>query len=575
MAENLMGFASTVGPYVHSKPYNFRNNVGLSLSQSKTLGLRDITETIKKLQSMENSLRTEAMSFLEPWGGDYRLASKELFLGGDQNSFEQNKAAYFRRKAIDVINTKKFVQMIIDSKQFDTKQVEKILKKYGETNFKTISKDASIEDIVDEIVNRVFSNPKANVRIDLTGDKKKIIRHFLGDMERKYARDRASLVKQLTEGLKKKATTVNTTKVYKYFEKEFLAKFTDEKEREEAKGFLSVIKKNFIARLKAMENLDYSNVTGDIGESLILSIIGNNEMQLSFLEVGGKTEDELLVEANKLAQSLQIPPNQLAKNLKTPSAVKSGTDWAITNGKGKMVRAQVKNSAIIAEELREKGKTSFPQTVKIQDSIYYKTLKYNLQTYSKDSNLSDTDWANLEYLMANVLWIRAHGSVSTDKGGDYRSGVSGIMLLINQILSKEIGYFLGVAVDAIGKSTTTVIGASNIFFVLDGTILYPTYKIIEAVIKQVEILETRANRLQVTLGTNFKGPSVNTFNADKATAKEKDGPWHQGQPYGSNLLAVGREAGNMIIDSLQIDRINFRLNMDEILASCFSKQNTI
>jgi hypothetical protein len=57
----------------------------------------------------------------------------------------------------------------------------------------------------------------------------------------------------------------------------------------------------------------------------------------------------------------------------------SGTDWLIVNKNGKMVRAQVKNSVQIIEELRNtEGKTGKPQTLKVQDEVYYTTFKQNI-----------------------------------------------------------------------------------------------------------------------------------------------------------------------------------------------------
>ena len=57
------------------------------------------------------------------------------------------------------------------------------------------------------------------------------------------------------------------------------------------------------------------------------------------------------------------------------------------------------------------------------------------------------------------------------------------MPLIERIFAKEIGYFLGMGLSSIDENISTVIGASNVFFVIDDVLLYPTYKIISAVKK--------------------------------------------------------------------------------------------
>jgi hypothetical protein len=69
-------FASSEGPYLHYKAYHFRSDVQNALNakgQARTL--QDLTSLTARLEGLMLSLRAEAYSFLEPWGGDYRRAS--------------------------------------------------------------------------------------------------------------------------------------------------------------------------------------------------------------------------------------------------------------------------------------------------------------------------------------------------------------------------------------------------------------------------------------------------------------------------------------------------------------------
>jgi hypothetical protein len=52
------------------------------------------------------------------------------------------------------------------------------------------------------------------------------------------------------------------------------------------------------------------------------------------------------------------------------------------------------------------------------------------------------------------------------------------------MLTKEINYFLGITLDinAQTQAVEAVIGASNVFFVMDGLVLYPTYKLVDNII---------------------------------------------------------------------------------------------
>ncbi len=484
MAENLMGFASSNGPYLHSNPYNFRTAVGQSLKQETSFNLKDITETINNLTKIEDELKAAADSFLSDWHGDYKQASKDLFLGGDEDTFDIKKQ--FRKIAIDVMNTPTFINLIQENSVRDYKHTFiPLLRKYGLKGIEdSINSNTSIEELVDTIMNQIVT-PGKSTRIDLTGDSKAIIRELLNDQERQFAKNKKSLVKQLTIELEKKTKKISNTKVFNFFKKEFLDRVPNDYYNI-AEEYLKKIRPLFVKRLDKITTIDFSNISGEIGENLVLSILGDNEFGLTFYDIGDLSEEEMLKEINKWANDLNLDSSQLQKNLKNGEAKKSGTDWIIVNKKGQMIRAQVKNSASIAEEIREKGSKGFPQTIKLQDKISYKTLKYNLQTYNGAGGMDSTDWVNLEYLMANVLWIRHSGGVTQDKGKDYSSGVSGIIPLIERILAKEIGYFLGVSLEKVDDNIATIIGASNVFFVIDDVLLYPTYKIIAAIKKQIE-----------------------------------------------------------------------------------------
>ena len=62
----------------------------------------------------------------------------------------------------------------------------------------------------------------------------------------------------------------------------------------QGEDFIRRIRKNFIARVEKITNIDYSNISGEIGENLVLSIISNNEFELAFYDIGDLTENEML-----------------------------------------------------------------------------------------------------------------------------------------------------------------------------------------------------------------------------------------------------------------------------------------
>jgi hypothetical protein len=63
-----------------------------------------------------------------------------------------------------------------------------------------------------------------------------------------------------------------------------------------------------------------------------------------------------------------------------------------------------------------------------------------------------------------------------------------------------VGYFLGISLGALGEQgvANAITGGSNIFFVLDAKLLYPTWKIVDALITQLEVGYNELINLSVT-----------------------------------------------------------------------------
>lgn len=228
-----------------------------------------------------------------------------------------------------------------------------------------------------------------------------------------------------------------------------------------------------------------------------------------------------------------------------------------------MVRAQAKNSISILEEIRA-GSLNRPQSIHLQGEIKYASFKQNLQNYSKGKGgLTADDWEFLDYLIANTLWIRSGGAVTRGAGKGYASQVSGIMELVSNMLAREMGYFLGVTIDKmdpLGYAETVTTG-SNIFYVLDGVLLYPTWKLIEAMEQQVMTWERGVAGLSVFLGTKYTVPSREEVRQAKDREKEKS-PWQPGDPYGEGLLRVGKDFGNNILGSLTMRSVVMNINIE-------------
>lgn len=575
-------FISSKGPYIHEKAYHFRKDVSDQLVGTDTnKTISNLLEASARLSSMISTLRSEALAFLQPWGGDYKAASKDIF---GNNSGEAS--VQYKHALNEIINSSWFIETVRRRKSknntLDEKNVQEalnILQGFGLAYSANELQGKTLEDMLQLIVSSIHvENGKKQIRLEGNNLKKGMERLLGKELEQKYYRNLDSLKKQISQALAKHfKPKINWEGVFREVKDRFMSECVGNKQAED---FINKLRTDFIKAGESLKTTQYANIAGFISENL-QPVITNNDSSTSILihVTGDVDEATLIEEARRFALQasghfgLKVSSGQISKmGHRNIDKQQSGTDWLITNQNGKMVRAQVKNSTQIAEELR-RAEVSHPQPIHLQSEIKYTTLKQNLQNYSAGTigGLSSEDWLLVDYLIANMLWIRAGGAVTKDKGGDYSSGVSGIQELINQLLTKEVGYFLGISLapeDKVG-AVNAVMGGSNVFFVLDNLLLYPTWMIIESIQKQLVKIGQTLAKIYVRVSSSYI-PSRKEYNSAKQEAKEKDGPWAQGEPYGANVLRVGQNYGALILESAKAN-VNLNININQIINEVYEE----
>jgi hypothetical protein len=85
-------------------------------------------------------------------------------------------------------------------------------------------------------------------------------------------------------------------------------------------------------------------------------------------------------------------------------------------------------------------------------------------------------------LVANVAWFSRFDTASSNqkRGVNYTGNLTGVRETINRILAEDIGYFAGIA-----DVSNLDAGENNTFFIIDNTILYPTYLMLDYILRQV------------------------------------------------------------------------------------------
>lgn len=575
-------FISSKGPYIHEKAYHFRKDVSDQLVGTDTnKTVSNLLEASTRLSSMISALRSEALVFLQPWGGDYKAASKDIF---GNNLGESN--AQYKYTLNEIINSSWFIETVRRRKSknntLDEKSVQEalnILQEFGLAYSANELQGKTLDDMLQLIISSIHvENGKKQIRLEGNNLKKGMERLLGKELEQRYYRNLDSLKKQISQALAKHfKLKINWEGVFREVKDRFMSEYVGNKQAED---FINKLRIDFIKTGESLKTTQYANIAGFISENL-QPVITNNDSSTSVLihVTGDIDETTLAEEARRFALQasghfgLKVPSGQISKmGHRNIDKQQSGTDWLITNQNGKMIRAQVKNSTQIAEELRQ-AEVSHPQPIHLQSEIKYTTLKQNLQKYSAGTigGLSSEDWLLIDYLIANMLWIRAGGAVTKDKSGNYSSGVSGIQELINQLLTKEVGYFLGVSLapeDKVG-AVNAVMGGSNVFFVLDNLLLYPTWMIIESIQKQLVKIGQALAKIYVRVSSSYI-PSKTEYQDTKEWAKGEDGPWKQGQPYGPTVLETGQNYGMLILESTKAN-VNLNININQIINEVYEE----
>lgn len=564
-------------PYVHSSIYHFQEQSNKSIASIKsTEGKAKIDKTIKKLQVIKEQLENEAKKFLN--GKTSAQVSKELL---DTNNT-------YTKISMEILRTKQMRDSQLGSKAFyNIKDIEKvlgyslpkkILKMMEDTNSTQIAEDVLVNAIVDWLKN----NGENFFNLDLTKQKKKITRPFKdkevkqkmsNSLTRKLRSSQGKIKDLVIQALQEsniKAYKMDSfEESFKYFEKQFYIAIKNNQvfyeKSQTPESFLRELKIN----LKKL-NMDYSGksqATANLSEKWKTAVVltdTNNGFAIDI--TGNMSEEDISKSENKAFSALTM--------MKTHHSTKkfSQTDLIITNPQGKRVRVQDKNTITILEKIK-KGDTKVPQIFAIQHAQKYIDLINQLEV-SGTGNLAEEDIEALSYLLANEIWFRLRGSFNKGKTGKKRkvkgNGLDSTVAAVNNLLTQEVINFLGITVeDSINPANIQVIGSgSNIFYLFANTVLVPTYKIIDDLIKQLQNVEQEIFKLQVTLNPS----SVTTAGYNAKTLYEKKASSVDKLDYfknytDKNLVNVGVEVGEDIINTLQISRINIYTDLNTLLTS--------
>lgn len=555
-------------PYVHSNIYNFHSQVdGGFLDTRSVHGQKRLNEQIDEVQHLRNQLKSAADDFLG--GLTPQQASNQLL----------NNPRTYSKIALEILRSEKMRQSLIITNQYSTQSVKNFfgnnklqnrLREIIDTNdLATISAEELADEIMESMggyqiflnlsgaqqrqeLGRVFTSKAAEKRI-----KEKM---------RKKARSETGKIKQVIINLINESA-LRTTKAnsldqsFSYFSRTFLDKIRGEKivykNGQTPQDYLSSVRQNIVG---LRDYKDRSNAAGALGEEWLSAVtISDTAAGFDIGVVGGGDEEGVILKDLER----MVTHHKLS--------AQSQTDLVITNSTNqKKVRVQAKNYMDVLNKIITLDE-NIPLLAKVQEETGFLKLLQRLKGTPAGVSLSDNDLRGIAYLVANELWFNMKGSYGEGKGRNLTSttgGLSSVVQQINNLMTSTLVNFIGVTID---ESLTVHNEASNIFFLFSNSVLVPTYMLLDGIIAQLKNYENQIASLRVNLkrsGIKWAYSNAQKFHDAKRDSVDRLDSSRNYQD--EALVGVGRAQGQNIISSLNISKVNLKIDLHTLLTSAWS-----
>lgn len=295
------------------------------------------------------------------------------------------------------------------------------------------------------------------------------------------------------------------------------------------------------------------------------------DIKLEVETVGDKSEIELAKELSKL----NINKTQMQYHDPTKQ---SQTDlyFKIYDGQRvKIFRVQSKNALLdFINDYDDSVSKNRPMIVKAEKQIKVKDLMQNLLNHNF---LTNQQTQQIAYFLANATWFYNKGSYGDEDNtgrrrvGGSHGGITGIMYMVERILSQGIGAFIGMTInDGLANVAHDInLNATNIFYFLGNRALFPLSEILQAAVQTMrnveqELTSTRLHYVADMSKAQYAYQTAQQFFDAKVSATGK--LISNGNYSDARLLGIGQQQGSAIMSSAE-GYINLDFQIVEILRS--------
>ena len=548
---------------VHSQYKDFsRNFISYPISNSAQTSLED---EIARLETIAYALKAEAQEFF----GNGISTPRELWAELSQENL------IFNQKAMQIIASYEMQALLINQQSFRLNSNDLMQNEFKNGIQSLVNKTAnepldsfSLDQLANYYVKQVIKGlkPGSNKQYDISSNLQtlgtnneftaveKRIFASVGQRAKKATTIKKKIKEAIAEELKQSSNfdQINISNKQRFLDRfeqrmqESLIGITYNEENH--KSYMSEVKQRF-SFLNLSSIVTKELASGAIGEELVgaFQVLQSDNGTEIISQVGSISSEDM----RKLQTDL-IEEERKLFTIRDPKKQSYADMIFVHNGKRVLVQSKTHISAL--QGFIEKGHGH--DTIRLLEDEQFTTLAQKITSSSTSAiNITEEDLSNMAYAIVNAIWFSKKGSYLPREEKQEIINLTDIIESIQSVFNNIIIDYFGII---LGKNNEVLPKISNIFFLIDGHFLFPTYLIPQAMAQILIRAETARRQVKVYLRTTGDMPGTEPKDLFVAECES-----------GSSPSQLGYQVGEQILPSVGIS-INFTADLEELSRSSYN-----
>lgn len=346
------------------------------------------------------------------------------------------------------------------------------------------------------------------------------------------------------------------------------------------------LRRELLQTLNENKISDKSNTRGVIGEEVRTAVHKVAKGTMVVIQIGAEADSKGVDKVNQILKNKGWSASMSELVSHHEKTKESQTDIVILNTNTKKIaRAQSKNHFVAYFTKEDKQNDGAIENFRwtVEDNVNLWNFLEGLSKTELGISLSNFDLTNISTAMANNLWFKYHQSAFPSGGdigfekvtpGDFQKELEGSL---EKLLAGQVTNLLGVTV-ARSAENNIDIGASNIFYLLNGRIKYSADLVHQAIeqLRKSENLKLEGDKSRLVIvnidgkGVKSVSPDIrdNTFLPAKLQSLGYDEQEREYYPT-DETIEIGEEMGATVLSNINI-KVSLGTSIEKLRQTSFT-----